>query len=534
MTRLCVPIFVRSVDQARRDALVAVERGAELIELRLDTLPGERLDEDGDDFVVGQLAELIRRLRESNVRCILTLRAGDEGGKSDADDETRFMRLAHVASEAPSVVDLEWRPMTRAGGWPMALLDLAADASLRFIVSAHDFQTRPDDLLGVFSEMSQSRADVVKVAWCARSIRDNVEAFELLREAAKPSVALCMGEAGLPSRILAKKFNAYLTFASLSADAATADGQLPIDVLKGRYRWDSLGRATSVYGVVGHPIAHSRSPHVHNAAFGALGHDGVYLPLLVEPGYESFKAFMETWMPFEPLDLRGLSITLPHKENALRYAREVGADVDHVAGSVGSVNTFAIDPSGNGPRLVARNTDFGAILATVAEAQGMSTEDLRGTSVGVLGAGGTGRTTVAAFASLGCDVTVYNRTRSRADDLAEEFNGVAGSDVHSASTGDVSRGEHRVWVNTTSLGMSPNVDASAFGDAAPASLSGDALVFDTIYAPRETKLLRQAQAAGARTVNGARMFLHQAAAQCQLWTGQEAPLEVMRDAFEAD
>ncbi len=532
MTRLCVPIFVRSAEQAQRDAFVAVERGAEVIELRLDALADEELD-DIDSFEIKMLVELVQRLAEANVRCILTLRGGDEGGKTDADDGTRFTRLAHLASKVSAYVDLEWRPMSRAGGWPMAFLDLAGDGQLKFVVSAHDFDTRPSDLIGVFAEMSQSRADVAKIAWRARSVRDNVEAFELLREAAKPSIAICMGEAGLPSRVLARKFNAHLSFASLDGEAATADGQVPIDSMKRLYRWDAIGRATKVYGVVGHPVAHSRSPHVHNAAFDALEHDGVYLPLLVEPGYESFKALMETWLPFEPLDVCGLSVTLPHKEHALQYAREVGADVDEVSDSVGAVNTFSIERSNGKPQLVARNTDFGAILATVAEALDMPSDRLRGTSVGILGAGGTGRTAVAAFASLGCDVTIYNRTRQRADDLAEEFNGVAGSDIKAAGVGAIAEGKHRVWVNTTSLGMSPKIDESAFGDAAPASIDGDTLVFDTIYTPAETKLLRQAKDAGATTVNGSAMFLHQAAAQCRLWTGSDAPLDIMRQAFTA-
>ena len=533
MTRLCVPILVRGAAQARSDALKAVEHGADMIELRLDALPGEVLD-DADAGELAAVAKLVNDLKAQAIPCVLTLRPAKEGGRSHADDGRRFETLANVVHRAPAWVDLEWRPMARGGGWPMAFLDLAAGqpgGDVRFVVSAHDFTGRPKDLIGLFADMSQSRADVVKLAWRARTVRDNVEAFELLREAVKPSVAVCMGEAGLPSRVLARKFNAYLSFAASPEAGPTAEGQVPVDVMKRRYRWDKIGRDTRVFGVVAHPVAHSRSPHVHNAAFDAVGFDGVYLPLPVEPGYESFKAFMETWLAFEPLDLTGLSVTLPHKENALRYAREKGGRIDPVADRVGSANTLLIarHPDDGAVSLRAANTDYDAMLGVARGALGVRRADLAGLSVGVLGAGGTGRTAVAAFAGAGCDVTVYNRTRQRADELAAEF------DARSAGMGEVRRGEHRIWVNTTSLGMAKTAEASAtpFGDAPP-PLDVGTLVFDTIYAPAETPLLAQAAAAGARTVNGEPMFLQQAAAQFELWARQPAPMEAMRDAFREE
>ncbi len=530
MTRICVPIFVHSAEQARRDAIVAVERGADMIELRIDRLGDDALLDGESQALRESIIRLVNDLREQAVPAIFTYRPAAEGGHSEADDETRFTTLAHLVHAAPAWVDLEWRPMSRGGGWPMAFLDLAADGAAgggttRFIVSAHDFETRPSDLLSLFAEMSLSRGDVPKLAWRARSVRDNVEAFELLREAAKPTVAICMGEAGLPSRVLAKKFGAYLTFASLDVDHATADGQVPIDELKRRYRWDAIGRDTAVYGVIGHPIGHSRSPHVHNAAFDAVGHDGVYLPLLVQPGYESFKAFMETWLGFGPLDLAGLSVTLPHKENALRYVREVGGDVDAKAEAIGAANTITIRRDDDGtPKLLATNTDHDAILETICEARSCTKADLADVSVGVVGAGGTGRTAVAALVSVGATVTVYNRTRSRADALANEFDAVG------AGLGDARAAEHAVWINTTSVGMSPEIEQDPLGTAFP-NVTPATLVFDTIYNPAETQLLRRAREAGAATVNGEPMFLRQAAAQFEQWTGQPAPLDEMQAAL---
>src|SRR5207253_9106840 len=201
----------------------------------------------------------------------------------------------------------------------------------------------PDRLYNILEQLNQSQARIVKIVWLARSIRDNIEAFEILQNRQKPTIALCMGEAGLISRVLAKKFGGFLTFASLRDESATAPGQITIHDMKGLYRWDAITPSTKVYGVVAHPVMHSMSPAIHNAGFNAVGHEGVYLPMLVNPGYESFKAFMESFLAFEGLDLSGLSVTIPHKENALRYLQEKGADLDPLAVRIGAVNTIAIE-----------------------------------------------------------------------------------------------------------------------------------------------------------------------------------------------
>ena len=526
MTRLCVPIFVKTPEQARRDAVVAVERGADMIELRLDSLGdvlGEPPEQWKTDTLVNGLVSLISDLA---VPVVVTCRPANEGGLTAADDETRLTLIAAVAHDVTGYVDLEWATLNRAGGWPLGFLKLTGQRTepTKVILSSHDFDTRPRHLFNLFADMSESRADVVKLAWRARSVRDCVEAFELLRDAAKPTIALCMGEEGLVSRILAKKFNAFLSFASLSDTLGTADGQIPVDAMKRLYRWDAIGRETRVYGVVAYPIGHSLSPHVHNAAFDATEYDGVYVPFLVQPGYESFKAFMETFLAFEPLQLSGLSVTLPHKENALRYVRERGGEVSDMAERVGAVNTIKIDRDGGELRLFGANSDADAVVETICEEFDCRHDGLSGRRVMVLGAGGTGRTAVAALSAMGCDVTVHNRTRDRADALADEFG------VRSAALEDAASATVDLIINTTSVGLSPNADATPLPDGLP-KLSPDSLVFDTIYNPAETKLLQQAKAAGAKTVNGEPMFLRQAAVQFETWTSQPAPLDAMREAF---
>ncbi len=508
MTRLCVAIFVTDEAQARRDLAVAAERGADLAELRVDGL--------------ADLSVLDRLLADRRLPVVVTCRPTWEGGRSDLSDADRGAVLAMAADAGADFVDVELVTARRHAATVRDLLGERAAVNARLIVSAHDFDGRPARLTNVVAELYDSPADVAKIVWTARTIRDNLEAFEILQHRQKPTVALCMGESGLISRVLARKFGAVLTFASLEEGTGTAPGQVAVADMKRLYRWDAIGPATKVYGVVGSPVGHSMSPAIHNAAFDATGHDGVYLPLLVNPGYESFKAFMESFLAFDGLHLSGLSVTIPHKENALRYLKERGAEVEPLAERIGAVNTIAVD----GGTLRGTNTDYAAILDTIADALGIDRAGLAGKRVAVLGAGGTGRTAVAALAACGATVVVYNRTRDRANALAAEFDGTPGK-VVSADWDKLCGSCCDIFVNTTSLGMSPHADASPFGDAPPL-LSAGTLVFDAVYNPPRTRLLDQAAAAGAKTVGGVEMFVRQAAAQFATWTGRPAPVQVMR------
>jgi 3-dehydroquinate dehydratase/shikimate dehydrogenase len=515
-----VPIFVESIEQAKRDAAAAIQAGADLIELRLDLLSE---------------SEFARRiLSDFGTPFVLTCRPIAEGGQSDLPDDPRVDFLSEIAPMDETItLDIESATLRRAAGQAI---------TNRLIISAHYFDGRPERLYNLIDELNHSPSSVNKIAWLARTIRDNIEAFEILQHRQKPTIALCMGEAGLISRVLAKKFGAFLTFASLRDESATAPGQITIHEMKSLYRWDAIQPSTKVYGVVASPVKHSLSPAIHNAAFDQTGFDGIYLPMLVNPGYESFKAFMESFTAFAALDLCGLSITLPHKENALKYLQEKQAQIEPLALRIGAVNTILIERSlapspntlgeGRGEGLLLRglNTDYAAILDSITNALNISRNDLANFRVAVIGAGGTGRTAVAALASCGSTVVVYNRTKERADALAQEFNGKTGQ-VVSACLEKLCNSCCHIYINTTSVGMSPHIDQSPFGERLP-EFTSDTLVFDTIYNPPKTKLLQQAAQAGARTINGVEMFVRQAAAQFQAWTNLPAPMDVMRRVIE--
>jgi 3-dehydroquinate dehydratase/shikimate dehydrogenase len=511
MTHLCVAIFVTDLAQAKRDIAVAAERGADMVELRLDEFTDIPADID----------ELVRT---AAVSVLLTCRPTREGGKSEEPDANRVRFLQEISILNWNYLDIELETYRQH--------PLPDELTSRLILSSHDFSGRPDRLYNTLRELAESPAAVSKIVWTARTIRDNLEAFEILQHKQKPTIALCMGEAGLISRILARKFSAFLTFASLDASGGTASGQIPVADMKRLYRWDAINPDTKIYGVVAQPVMHSMSPAIHNAAFDHIGFNGVYLPLLVEGSYESFKAFMESFLHFPGLHLSGLSITLPHKQNALRYLQEKNAQIEDLAVRIGAVNTIVIERDAHDqPKLRGMNTDYAAILDSITAKLNITREQLSNYRVGVLGAGGTGRTAVAALAHYGATVIAYNRTKERADALAEEFNGHSGR-VVSARWGKIGDSCCQIILNTTSVGLHPKVDESPLGNIPP-NFTPDTLVFDTIYNPIKTKLLQQAEAAGAKTIGGVEMFVRQAAGQFTAWTGQPAPTEIMRWVVES-
>jgi 3-dehydroquinate dehydratase/shikimate dehydrogenase len=374
---------------------------------------------------------------------------------------------------------------------------------------------------------------VAKVAWRARSVRDNLEAFELLRTRAKPAVAICMGEAGLMSRVLAPKFGAFLTFAhaGTAADAeraaarasGTAPGQPSVEELVERWGFRRIGPATRVLGVIGWPVAHSRSPEVHNAWFRERGADAVYLPIPVPPEYEHFKATVAELVEFAPLDFRGASVTLPHKEHLVRFVRERDGAVEALAARIGAANTLLVEPGG---AVSCANTDAPAAVAALCVGMVIERDALRARRVAVLGAGGVARAVAAGLADEGATVVVFGRNaervRAMCDDLMRGAGGAGAScgafdgRVIPGRAGEESCGCFHAIVNCTPVGMQGGPDPD--GNPLPDDMSLDGVtVMDTVYAPRETPLLRESRSRGARTVDGWQMFERQARLQSERW-----------------
>lgn len=522
-TLLCVPIPVHEPESALAAAAAAKAAGADLVEFRVD------------EFFTGeahQAAAVEGLVADSPLPCIVTCRLAAEGGQYEGDEGARvglYERLAMAMAvgvggepgEPPRYIDVEAAAYTPEVRRRLALAmehpEQVRDRTTSLILSMHDFGARPADLTRQLLKMRETPAAVLKVAYRARSLRDNLELFDLLAERDRPMVALGMGEFGLMSRVLAPKFGGFLTFASLRPETATAPGQPTVKELLELYRFRAIGPRTAVYGVVGYPLGHSLSPRVHNAGFGATGHDGVYLPLPVIEGYESFKATVGELVDHPRLGLRGLSVTLPHKENLVRLAREMGWGVDGVAAAVGAGNTLIVERDGSGNVAACRvvNTDVPALVEWARGAAG----DLAGKRVAVAGAGGVGRAAAYGLKGAGASVRVFNRTRARAEELA------AAAGVEAGGLEELAGEPWDVLVNCTEAGMAGGVSEglSVVREEDLSNKGGRGVVLDTVYNPEETPLLRAARGAGLSATGGLPMFVGQAELQFLAWTGVRPP-----------
>lgn len=505
-----MPVAADSIETLRKRILLAAERGADMVELRLDLMP----------HISDEELHTLREPNDVDVPLLLTIRDIREGGDWEGPDEEKLARFEALAGDF-DFVDLEYAFWSRSEGIRRRIRDITAppdvgtggaEPGLRrpaLILSKHDLTGRPATLQSDLLALSGvEHASVVKLAWRARTVRDNFEAFALLRMSPRPSIIICMGEDGLMSRVLARKFGAFASFASLEPALATAPGQVTIEEMHHLFDWSRLWPATRLYGVIGDPVAQSLSPHVHNAAFRSEAMDAVFMPIRVGPGYESFKAFMvevdaHPWLQFD-----GFSVTMPHKEHALRFVRETGGCASSAAARVGAANTLVRSETG---RWNCDNTDLPAlsqlVKAFLPNAGGRAL---------VLGAGGVARAAVAAIGDSGLSAIICNRTRERAEALAREF-GAAVADWPPKVPDDA-----RLLVNCTSIGMAPD---TADSPVDPSQLRADLAVIETVYRPATTQLLRDAADRRCKVADGLQLFARQARIQFKLWTAKHLPVD---------
>jgi 3-dehydroquinate dehydratase/shikimate dehydrogenase len=360
--------------------------------------------------------------------------------------------------------------------------------------------------------LSALDADVVKIATMANHPHDNLRVLEMMHQSETPTIGMCMGDIGTPSRILGSKFGAPFTYATFHHERALAPGQLSYDQMVNVYRHNDVNEETDVFGVIADPIAHSLSPQIHNAAFAAKGVNALYVPFRVP--VDTLDQFVEDVPRF---GIRGLSVTIPHKETIAKQLTKV----DPAVKGIGAVNTVLF----KGNEVLGYNTDYKAAMDSLQNALrfvGSGDNQLTGKRVMVLGAGGVARAIMYGLERHQAKVCVACRTRDRADALAEAFSARA---VDWAARHTV---ETEIVVNCTPVGMHPNVDETPYSKS---HLKPGMVVFDTVYNPESTLLLKDARHRGCQVVTGVEMFIRQAGLQFFLFTGKEAPTDVMLEAL---
>ena len=496
---VCVPITEsRATDFMA--ALREADQVAEAIELRLDYLEATELP-----LLLDGLA---REGGTLTAALVLTFRPSEQGGRREVTlaERREFWRgLAPSIRERATLVDFEFDLVESLVAEPLS--DGPPVAWTKVICSWHDFGGMPGDLIARYERMAATPAAVVKIAAQANAIGDSLAIFELLRYAQgrKPVIALGMGLAGLSTRVLSLSRGGVLTFAALRRGAESAAGQPTVGELRDLFRVGSLTTESPVFGVIGNPVGHSRSPRIHNSTLAALGADGVYLPLPVEDLDSFVRDFVRPSTRKIDWRLRGLSVTIPHKLAIMPHLDHL----DETARRIGAVNTVVVE----GGELHGYNTDVTGAMAPLE-----ALLPLAGARVAVIGAGGSARAICYGLQVRGAEVTLYARDTAKAQILASEF----GARV--APLGSFA-GEVDVVINCTPLGMHGHSEGQS---PLPAeSLRGVRLVYDLVYTPEETRLLEDARAAGCQTLGGLAMLVGQAAEQFRLWTGLDAPHEVM-------
>ena len=468
---LCAVVTAPTLDQlrVRRDEAA---HEADLVELRLDTV------EDPD--VAGALQG-----RRGPV--IVTCRAAWEGGYFKGTEEARLALLEQAWRAGADYVDIEFAAW-RGAPW------VRQTGGERLVVSSHDFTGMPADLASRYHAMAATGAAVVKVAVTASALADCVPLLAFRPTAPQRQVVLAMGAPGLITRLMPQRFESAWTYAG----HRVAPGQMLPRQLREEFRFGEVGPDAALYGIVANPVGHSVSPAMHNAAHRADNSNTAYVPLQAVDAADVL-AFAEAF------DLRGLSVTLPFKVDLLPHC-----EPDAVARRVGAVNTLArSDGAWRG-----FNTDVPGLLAPLAER--VELKSLRAT---ILGAGGAARGAAVALSGAGARVTVCARRQQAAEEMAAQT-GVLGASMPPLP------GSWDLLVNATSAGMFPRVDETPW----PGAVFDGRLVYDLVYNPRDTRLLREARAAGCETLDGLAMLVAQAEQQFEIWTGHRPSPGVMHDA----
>jgi len=477
-----VVIAERTADAALK-ALRQTLKNSRTAELRMDWLSSN-----------AEIDRLIMRLQVDRKKaCVIaTMRRRAAGGKYAGDVHDQMLWLRFAAECGCAWCDVEVESAERLDQYG---LDELRQVGAQVMISFHDFRGTPRDLQAVVRRLERCGGDAIKIAAHARTIGDSVRVLSTA-QGKRDVVAVPMGEVGLPARILALRAGSALAYAA--ADQATAPGQLSAGEMRGMYRAEKLDRRTSVYGVIGNPIAHSLSPLMHNAAFAARRVNAVLLPFLVT----DLKDFLAAAPKF---GVKGFAITLPHKQAIIPHLD----GCDPLAAKIGAVNTVVVRGGG---KLYGYNTDYVGVLRALS-----SRVELKGSRVLLLGAGGAARAAAFALVEAGANVSIWARRDAQSAGLARDAN------CESIARKKLKGEFFDATVNSTPLGLRES-------DAPP--LRTDELncrvVMDMIYRPMRTKLLKLAERRGIETVSGAEMFIAQGIAQWEIWLGQHAPAEIMR------
>jgi 3-dehydroquinate dehydratase / shikimate dehydrogenase len=493
--KVCVAIQAATAEEMRARAERALA-DARFLEFRLDSLSRP----------AAFLPDLERFLRQHrDVLAIATCRRKEHGGSFAGALAAELNVLLKACEAGCQIVDLEVESAEEAKPAHLEKFRAAVrGAGGALLLSFHDFaRTRKVDQAA--DRIAAFQPDYVKVVSTAHTVADNLAILRLIEDRSRSAqvVGIAMGEEGLVSRVLGVRAGAAFTFASLDEGVETAPGQVTARALHDLYRLETVDAATRVFGVAGNPIAHSLSPLMHNAAFRREHVNAVMLPLKVRALADLLTLAVE-------LPIAGLAVTMPLKQQILPHL----ANMDPLTAKIGACNTVRTGADG---KLYGFNTDVAGVIRPLAKRI-----KLKGARVAVLGAGGAARAAVFGLVEEGAEVLVINRTHEHAQALAKAAKAKALK--HEL----LAKQQFAVLINCTPCGMAGSKQALPIKE----NELNAGLVFDMVYTPQETPLLKLAASRGIPTIRGLEMFVQQGARQFEIWTGKPAPEAEMLRAVE--
>jgi 3-dehydroquinate dehydratase / shikimate dehydrogenase len=487
--KLCIAIQGATPAELFARATAALKDSV-FLEFRLDFLPKP----------VAALPELKAFLtRHREMTSIVTCRRKPYGGHFTGALNAELEILLKAAETGCHIVDVEIESVEHCTRAQLAKFRAALRAAgTALLISSHDFTRtrRPDGLNQVAKRIAAYEPEFVKVVTTARSLTDNLAVLQMIEDQSLASlvVGIAMGEEGIISRVLSPRAGAAFTFASAAEGIETAVGQISARTLLDLYRLEQLDPATRIFGVAGNPIAHSLSPVMHATAFRRENLNAIMLPLKV-------RTLDDLLTVVRDLPLDGVAVTMPLKQEVLPHL----ANMDPLTARIGACNTLRTGADG---KLYGFNTDVAGVVRPLERRM-----RLKGARILVLGAGGAARAAVFGLVEQGAEIYIVNRTHEKAVALARK------AKAHVLKQNVLSKQRFDAIINTTPCGMT--------GIKQPLPVKENelnaSLIFDMVYTPVETPLLKLAKSRGLAVISGLEMFVQQGARQFEIWTGKPAP-----------
>jgi 3-dehydroquinate dehydratase / shikimate dehydrogenase len=483
MTKIAVSIIEENTDDC---ISVSNNCNTDLIELRIDYIK---------DINITKLDKILKNISKE---IIITCRSKEFGGKYKGSEINRIKLLKHAISKNVKYIDIEIESDINDVNNLIKNKD-----NTKIILSHHNFDNTPpiNELQKKYDQMNLLNPNLIKIVTFANSINDCFTIFRLLKDKHN-LIGLCMGIKGNITRILAQKFNSYITYASVNKGKESAPGQLSINDLMNIYNFKNINIKTKILGVIGEHAENSKSKYMHNSNFKKLNLNYVYIPFIVNPN--ELESFM---INFREFNFRGAAVTVPHKELIVNLID----NLDKTAKEIGATNTLV----NNENNITGHNTDYYGAITALKEKT-----NIKDKKVLVIGAGGAARAMIYGLNIEKAKTTIINRTYEHAKKLGIEF------DVEYDRIENLYKylNNTNIIINTTSVGMNPNPNNCII----PKEIfPNNKIIMDIVYNPVETILIKLAKQNDCLTITGDKMLAYQAIGQFQKWTNTDPDFDLM-------